>query len=224
MRDWVVEEYGLDASKFVRPFYPNGDYENYDYPDDCVVVDNPPFSILAQIIQFYLDYEIKFFLFGHRKTLLSLGNYPCCFIITKTNITYENGAVVGTSFVTNLEKSGIRTAPLLQEKVKNTEILGKKCLPKYEYPPEVLTFTNFETLCNSGVDIKVNCEDLRFIRSLDEQRKCGKQIFGGGFLMSEQATARVNQAKKEKVKNPVIKWQLSERERAIIDGLGKSKI
>ena len=47
VRDWVVEEYGLDASKFVRPFYPNGDYENYDYPDDCVVVDNPPFSILA---------------------------------------------------------------------------------------------------------------------------------------------------------------------------------
>ena len=46
--DWVANEYGLDRSTFVRPFYPGGDYKTFDYPDNCAVVDNPPFSILSQ--------------------------------------------------------------------------------------------------------------------------------------------------------------------------------
>lgn len=37
-----------DDVPIVRPFYPGGDYENYDYPEGCVVVDNPPFSIFAK--------------------------------------------------------------------------------------------------------------------------------------------------------------------------------
>ena len=41
--DWVAEEYRLDRACFVRPFYPGGDYQSYDYPPECVVVDNPPF-------------------------------------------------------------------------------------------------------------------------------------------------------------------------------------
>lgn len=41
--DWVANEYGLDRSKFVRPFYPGGDYEREKYPDGCAVVDNTSF-------------------------------------------------------------------------------------------------------------------------------------------------------------------------------------
>ena len=37
--DYVADTYKVDACNFVRPFYPGGDYEHYDYPDDCVVVD-----------------------------------------------------------------------------------------------------------------------------------------------------------------------------------------
>ena len=33
VRDWVVAEYGIDAEKIARPFYPGGDYENFDYSD-----------------------------------------------------------------------------------------------------------------------------------------------------------------------------------------------
>lgn len=44
----VREKYNIaDDVPIVRPFYSGGDYENYDYPEDCVVVDNPPFSIFA---------------------------------------------------------------------------------------------------------------------------------------------------------------------------------
>ena len=44
----VREKYNIaDDVPIVRPFYPGGDYENYDYPEGCVV-DNPPFSIFAK--------------------------------------------------------------------------------------------------------------------------------------------------------------------------------
>lgn len=40
--DWACKEYGIRKDGVVRPFWPGGDYENFDYPEDCVVVDNPP--------------------------------------------------------------------------------------------------------------------------------------------------------------------------------------
>ena len=52
---WVVNEYGVDPAGFVRPFWPGGDYQNTEYPDGCTVVDNPPFSIRAQILDWYMD-------------------------------------------------------------------------------------------------------------------------------------------------------------------------
>ena len=52
VRDWACAKYGIDPAKIVRPFYPGGDFEAFDYPDDCVVLDNPPFSILSKICGF----------------------------------------------------------------------------------------------------------------------------------------------------------------------------
>lgn len=69
--DWVAKEYHLDPACFVRPFWPGGDYQNEHYPEGCVVVDNPPFSIRAQIMDFYNAYGVKYFLFAPTLTLLS---------------------------------------------------------------------------------------------------------------------------------------------------------
>lgn len=69
---WVRKEYKLDQSDFVRPFWPGGDYESYDYPDGCVVVDNPPFSILSKIVRFYDSRKISFFLWAPSLTLFGL--------------------------------------------------------------------------------------------------------------------------------------------------------
>lgn len=33
VRDWACGEYGIDPGKVVRPFYPGGDYERFDYSD-----------------------------------------------------------------------------------------------------------------------------------------------------------------------------------------------
>lgn len=61
VREWACREYGIDKSSIVRPFYPGGDYERFEYPKGCCVLDNPPFSILSRICEFYLDREIDFF-------------------------------------------------------------------------------------------------------------------------------------------------------------------
>lgn len=53
--EWVANEYKVDRSKFVRPFYPGGDYQNRHYGKDEIVVDNPPFSILAEIMKFFCE-------------------------------------------------------------------------------------------------------------------------------------------------------------------------
>ena len=50
---YVEKTYGFSQSQFVRPFWPGADYKVYDYKSDSVVVDNPPFSILAKIITYY---------------------------------------------------------------------------------------------------------------------------------------------------------------------------
>jgi len=31
VKDWACREYGIDPAKVVRPFWPGGDYEHFDY-------------------------------------------------------------------------------------------------------------------------------------------------------------------------------------------------
>ena len=52
--DYVCGRWGVDEADVVRPFWPGDDFETFEYPEGCVVVDNLPFSILARIQDFYL--------------------------------------------------------------------------------------------------------------------------------------------------------------------------
>lgn len=141
--DWVAAEYGVDREKFMRPFYPGGDYQAELYPPGCVVVDNPPFSILAEICRFYVDKGIKFFLFAPALTLFSADVPEICHICAGCSVTYENGAVVNTGFKTNLEKGvAVRTAPELTKAVRAADKENTKSdanLLKYSYPWNVIT-------------------------------------------------------------------------------------
>lgn len=104
---YVEETYGISRDKFVRPFYPGGDYVNEKYPEGCVVVDNPPFSIMSEILRFYDSKGIKFFLFAPTLTLFSSSSGSTCTALPCTlAVIYENGASVNTSFLTNLERGG----------------------------------------------------------------------------------------------------------------------
>lgn len=125
---WTAQEYSLDREDFVRPFYPGGDYEHFDYSCGKIVVDNPPFSILNQIVRFYVDRGIRFLLFT--PTLVSLIRLSdlCTVFPTGVSVKYENGAVVNTSFCTNLDPKDIRmrTVPALYVAVSAANATAQK--------------------------------------------------------------------------------------------------
>ena len=124
--EWVEEKYGIDPSRVVRPFVPGGDFENYLYAKDAVVVDNPPFSILAKIIDFYCLKKIKFFLFAPSLTLFAGGKnvLKTNHIVCDAEITYHNGAKVKTAFVTNLSQG------IVAQTASAVEALAKSAVEK----------------------------------------------------------------------------------------------
>lgn len=219
--DWVAAEYGLDKGDFVRPFWPGGDYENFAYPEGCVVVDNPPFSILSKICKTYKERGIRFFLFAPSKTPLNLlRERDLCALCCDATVTYENGAQVGTSFVTNLDRFLVRSAPDLSQAVKAADEVNRSKRvvhrPSYVYPDHVITALQVSRWSKYGVDYKLAREDAHFIYAMDSQREAGKTIFGSGFLLSESAAAESAAAERA---SPRI-WCLSDRERDIVRNLG----
>ena len=215
VKDYTVRRYGLQGRPIIRPFWPGTDYQKADYPDGCVVIDNPPFSIYSQIIKWYLDHGIDFFLFAPGMTALG-GARDCTTIIIDHSVTYDNGATVNTSFATSLEPDVIvRADPELNEIVKAADAETRKGqtrqLPKYAYPDNVLTTANLKRLAKHGTAFALCRGDGVFVRQLDSQKAVGKALFGAGYLISEKAAAE---------KAAAIVWELSERELNIIDSLG----
>ena len=224
---YVEETYGVSRDKFVRPFYPGGDYQNENYPAGCVVVDNPPFSIMAEILRFYDSKGIKFFLFAPTLTLFSSSSAGACTALPCTlAVIYENGASVNTSFLTNLEPRSIRfrSAPKLQEMVQEgidefTKTL-KKQLPKYSYPPHIITSSWVGILSRLGVEFSVPVAESEGISGLDSQKATGKAIYGKGYIVSDRVKAEREKAEREKAeREKAERWTLSERELAIIERL-----
>lgn len=231
VKSWVVNHYNLQRCEIVRPFYPGGDYQNYSYSENCIVIDNPPFSILAEIKAFYLEKNIKFFLFAPHLQLFSSNYMGIQYIVTNTTTTYENGAKVNTSFVTNLGGDFIRTEPelkgLIEQADKKTNETKK--VPKYKYPDNVISSALLGTVSTVKWSIP-EPELCHFVRSLDSQRPHKKAIFGSGFIIPDKYAytlkqakvlqARKNQTQKKKVEDSQ-EWELSEREKIIIKNLNE---
>lgn len=185
IKDWACTTYGKDPETVIRPFYPGGDYENEEYPDGCFVLDNPPFSILSQIVSFYLHQRIPFFLFAPTLTCLAARNcLEVAHLVTDADIVYENGAVVPTSFVTNCEPGVVlRSEPELGDLINRccNDISTAVHPPKYIYPDHVVTAAICQTYARRGVSFCVRREDCVRVSTLDSQRDSKKSIFGGGF-------------------------------------------
>ena len=217
--NWATKEYGLQGRNVVRPFYPGGDFEHYDYPAGGVVVDNPPFSILAKIIDFYIARETDFFLFAPALTVCSSAGNKCNVVISDSDIIYENGANVKTAFVTNLGVYKIHVSSELHEAIQTAQETARREkrveLPKYEYPDEVLTAAIIQKIASRGQTLRIPAEECHFVRSLDMQKEQKKAIFGGGFILSERAAAERAAAERA---NATF-WKLSNREKEIIRGL-----
>lgn len=232
VRDWALRHYSLEGAEVLRPFYPGGDYQNADYPEGCVVIDNPPFSILSEICRFYSERGIRFFLFAPALTLFSSASGSCNYVPVGVNVVYQNSATVNTSFVTNLGRWKIEVAPDLYQAVKEEDAKNRRQqsrdLPRYVYPMEVVT-SAVSRLAKYGQTLRIKPEDAVFIRSLDVQNAAGTEIYGGGFLIAPHAAeerAEAEHAAAERAaaaRAETTVWELSPRERKAIEALGREE-
>ena len=175
--EWVKKYYGVNE-RIIRPFNPDDDYKKYDY-SNAVVVDNPPFSILAEIIDYYLDNNIKFFLFAPALTCFNYlaKNRKICILPIDVNIKYENGAIVSTSFITNLENNAININSDLYKLIKNCR--EDKSQRKINYGYDYICVGNCNKLAKRGIDFKIK-SFKEFVRKNDDVA-----VFGGGVLLHE---------------------------------------
>lgn len=243
VRDWVCSEYGIAPKRVVRPFWPGGDYETFDYPDGCVVVDNPPFSILAKILDFYIARDIKFFLFCPTMTAAgTLKSRPnISLIYTDVTVVYENGAEIATSFYTTLNNG---EEPVVRNCIEFEQALSKavreysrglhKKLPRRAYPPQVISAARMRHLSRYKVPFAFRRTESTIVRTVGEDKV---SIFGSAFLVNNAIAAEIEEAEKvaavakaEKVaaiakaergtKNADTTLTLSPRELDIIRSLG----
>jgi hypothetical protein len=218
--NYVRETCDIEGLEVIRPFYPGGDYERVTYTEKTVVVDNPPFSIISQIIRFYNEKGVKYFLFAPQLTLFST-NQKYTAIVTTADITYENGAKVKTSFVTNMMGDyKIIGAPDLKKRIETIQKKERVSLPKYKYPENVVTVSRIASLVEKGIGIKIKEKDLAFCRGLESQKKYKKTIFGSGYLTTHAVAAEIKAAE-IKAAVDIIEWELSDNEKEIIDALTK---
>lgn len=209
---WARENIpGVAGSRILRPFWPGADFTMIDYGPDDVVLDNPPFSMLAKIVDWFLARNVRFFLFAPNLTLFSGARPGVTYIVTHGRVRYENRADVATSFVTNMEgKCRVIVAGDLCKRIKAAvrkhTLEETKPVRKLSYPDTVITSAILGKIATAGVCFKIPMEECAFVRRLD----CGLNVFGGGFLISERAAAE--RAAAERIK-------LSEREQEIIKSL-----
>lgn len=219
---FVARRFGRDPATFVRPFFPGGDFENFDYPDGCVVVDNPPFSIYAKIVRHYLARGIDFFLFAPALTAFVV-NADCCYFVTTADVVYENGARVKTSFATSLDRENrvVLDAELKRAVEEASDRANKKKANRaVKYPAEVVSPALLGKL-SGRVNFRIPRNECAFVSVLD----CGQKIFGSGLLLSERVAAERVAAERMAAERMAARecavYELSEREREIVRGLGR---
>lgn len=224
-----IDEHIIDLSdkNIVRPFYPNGDYQAdaVEYDENTIVIDNPPFSISAEIQQFYQRNSVKFFLFC--PALTAFSTYPktgASYVVTEANIKYANGAVVATAFATNLlGGTAIKGCPILAEQLSLAQQDDKPKLPKYNYPDNVVMVSAIKGIVGKGESIEIARNEIVFTRQLDAQKAYKKTLFGSGFLVGDNVAERIK-AERIKVSVDAIEWELSERERRLIENRNNTLI
>lgn len=219
---WLRERVNLEGRSIIRPFYPGGDYENEEYPENCVVVDNPPFSILARIIRFYLTAKIDYFLFAPGLTLFSAchadGNTA---IVANCSIVYANGACVNTGFHTSLfpgnkilVSASLHRAVLLAMKKGVVSRRNSATVP----PPCFETAARLHTAIGDR-DIWVKDEECFFVRTLDAQERAGTSAFGGGYLIADVKAREIAAARQQRQQY----FCLSPRELKILENLNNNE-
>lgn len=105
----------IEGRPIVRPFWKGADYASAVYPERCVVVDNPPFSRLTEILRFYQERRIDFLLFAPASPSymrLAVKGEIGMIIPGVHHIRYADGFDLVSVFVTSLAH-GVFLSPAL---------------------------------------------------------------------------------------------------------------
>lgn len=190
VKRWLYPKIAMH--NFVRPFYPGGDYERFDYSEDgTVVVDNPPFSKLSEIVDFYIKNDVPFFLFAPGLMTFNIlqrgrDEVISC-VITRHQIVYESGLSLPTSFVTNIKLSDSHTVILagtLDEMIAEAQQQKAK-KRRRNHERTVKNSGEMRKYVVPGKDICVRySEVLRYDVN-------GTKIFGSGIRLDEPTVARL---------------------------------
>ena len=225
--NYVRSIYPMEGKEILRPFYPGGDYEHAEYPEDGVVIDNPPFTMLTKICKFYSERRIPFFIFGAGLTIFSCLK-DCSVVDVASQIEFSNGAKVKCNFATNLIGDTLVTiSPELSEAIAACPSQTQKVnLPKFRYPQGLLSVSDLQTMAKGNLPFSVNRNEAVIVSNLDNHPKKGG-LFGNHLLISKAAAVKAAAVKAAAVKAAAVKAAavkaipitLSERERAIIDNL-----
>lgn len=217
--DFVKTLTDTKSRRIIRPFYPGGNYENLDqYPKNCIVVDNPPFSILSAIVRFFCQNGIQFFIFAPSLTLFSAHDCDVTYIVANATVTYENGAVVSTGFITNLIPDlRIWCNPDLREQIIAAQPSEDKTKQGFVYPDNIVTAAVLGRLVAHATELKIRKVSCEYIKSSDSAEEQGRSLYGGGYIISDRAAAERAAAERA----AATRLNISARERAIIERLNE---
>ena len=180
--DFVGTLCPLEGKEIVRPFFPGGDFVNYEYPKDCIVVDNPPFSILSKIVRFYSAHDVPFFLFGPALTLFTAPDCDVTYIIADADIIYDNGAVVRTGFVTNLcPDIRIWCCPQLKQAIAKAQKTPSKQKKGFVYPDNIVTAATLGKIAAHQTELIIYKRSCQYIHDSDSAKSQGRSLYGGGI-------------------------------------------
>ena len=209
----------LEGRKVIRPFFPGGDYTKMtQYLKGCIVVDNPPFSLLSQIIRFYCAKGIDFFLFAPQLTLFSAADCDVTYIISDSEVVYENGAKVRTGFITNIvEDTRVWVCPDLKKATDEAQADEDKTKPGFVYPDNIITAATMGKIAKRSIEFKVRKIACEYIKDSDSAKAAGRSLYGGGFILSDRAAAERAAAERA----AATRLNISDREREIIERLNE---
>lgn len=211
----------LTDRPIVRPFYPGGDYKKFGYPEDCVVIDNPPFSIVSQIAQWYEAVGIQYFLFAPHLTCFDCR--ASCTILTDASVKYANGAIVKTSFITNFtDEPKVWLCPSLKKQLNDVAGVTEHPTEKKNYPPNAINPGQVGKFLSRGIELKIPKNECVYVTNLDALRALGggQRIFGGGILFSDRIADELQRHKKGFERDV----ELSDREKRIIEQLNNKEL
>ncbi|MBR8461492.1 hypothetical protein KDE12_01320 [Campylobacter sp. faydin G-105] len=207
---FVKSEWGelIKGKRIMRPFYPGGNYLKEDYTN-AVVIDNPPFSLNAAILDYYVLNNIPFFLFAPSLTAgttLSVRKHLTLVCDKNGTVTYKNDVKVCTAFFTNLDRLANQEPRIM---------LGRDVIQQEEQqalkrpPNEYINIAKLAS-CTKVLDIPLK-ECSFYDKSLD-----GKRVFGRGINLPADILNLINANRAERGLRLLKNDKEPDRQRALL--------